>query len=99
MTLTYNSQGIPQKLKDSPGREDVSAMCYCDSEKKDVSLLSWTVKNMQFSGWKFVLPLIEYISLSGVTKDGNKKKCGIYKVYDLIDKGRNGYCQPAQWQW
>lgn len=72
-TLQTNRIGIPDKLKSTKDREDLSSTIYWEKEKKDMVMCTYTVKTKS-SGWKNVLMLSTMRPLFGVTQDDGKKK-------------------------
>ena len=85
-TLNHNRQGIPTELKNTSEREEFSVTCHYESLKKDLCLLSYTVKTKS-SSKKNVLLLSTMRPLNGITRDDNKQKPGIYKFYDFTKCG------------
>ena len=76
--LNHNSLGIPTELKNTSEREEFSVTCHCESVKKDLCLLSYTVKTKS-TGKMNALLLSTMRLLKGITRDGNQQKPGIYK--------------------
>ena len=85
-TLQANRKGIPKEIKDTTGRAPFSYECYWEEDEKKIVLNSWTTKTKS-SGLKNVLLLSTVSPLHGITKDDNKKKPAIYKVYDFTKGG------------
>ena len=77
-TLNHNRQGIPTELKNTSEREEFSVTCHYESVKKDLCLLSCTVKTKS-TGKTNVLLLSTMRLLKGITRDDNQQKPGIYK--------------------
>ena len=84
--MNHNRQGIPTELKNTSEREEFSVTCHYESVKKDLCLLSCTVKTTS-SGKKNVLLLSTMRLLNDIIRDDNKQKPGIYKFYDLAKGG------------
>ena len=76
--LNHNSLGIPTELKNTSEREEFSVTCHYESVKKDLCLLSYTVKTKS-TGKMNALLLSTMRLLKGITRDGNQQKPGIYK--------------------
>ena len=105
-TLNNNRQGIPTELKNISEREEFSLTCHYESVKKDLCLLSYTVKTKS-SGKKNVLLLSTMRPLNGITRDDDKQKPGVYKFYDFTKGGTDlvdqlndyyrGRCQSSRW--
>ena len=70
-TLNHNRQGIPTELKNTSKREEFLLTCHYESVKKDLCLLSYTVKTKS-SGKKNVLLLSAIRPLDGIARDDNK---------------------------
>ena len=76
--LNHNSLGILTELKNTSEREEFSVTCHYESVKKDLCLLSYTVKTKS-TGKMNALLLSTMRLLKGITRDGNQQKPGIYK--------------------
>ena len=85
-TLNHNRQGIPTELKNTSEREEFWVTCHYESVKKDLCLLSYTVKTKS-SDKKNVFLLSTMRPINGITRDDNKQKLGIYKFYDFTIGG------------
>ena len=77
-TLNHNRQSIPTELKNTSEREEFSVTCHYESVKKDLCLLSYTIKTKS-TGKTNVLLLSTMRLLKGITRDDNQQKPGIYK--------------------
>ena len=100
--MNHNHHGIPTELKNTSEQEEFSVACHYESVKKDLRLLSYTVKTKS-SGKKNVLVLSTMHPLNGITRDDNKQKPGIYKFYgftkggtDIVDQLNDYYTVSSQ---
>ena len=101
-TLNDNRQSIPSELKNTSKREEFSVSCNYKSLKKDLFLLSYTVKTKS-SGKKNVFHLSTMRPLNGTARDDIKQKPGIYKFYyftkdgmDIMDQLNDYYTVCSQ---
>ena len=85
-TLNHNRQGIPTELKNTSKQVEFSVTCHYESVKKDLCLLSYTVKTKS-SSKNNVLLLFTMRPLNGITREDNKQKPSIYKFYDFTKGG------------
>ena len=85
-TLQTTRIGIPDKLKSTKDREDLSSTIYWEEENKDMVMCTYTVKTKS-SGWKNVLMLSTMQPLLGITRDDEKKNPALYKFYDFTKGG------------
>ena len=85
-TLNHNRQGIPTELKNTSERVEFSVTYHYESVKKDLCLLSYTVKTKS-SSKNNVLLLFTMRLLNGITREDNKQKPSIYKFYDFTKGG------------
>ena len=86
-TLQTNRIEIPDKLKSTRDREDLSSTIYWEKEKKDMVMCTYTVKTKS-KGWKNVLMLSTMHPLLGITRDDDKKKTCVVQVV-RFHQGRN----------
>ena len=85
-TIQANRKGIPKEIKDIADREPLSYEYFREENEKKLVLNSWVTRT-KTSGFKNVLLLSTVSPLLGVTKDDNKKKPAIYKLYDFTKGG------------
>lgn len=104
-TIRHNRLGIPPEIKSIDGRELLSTHTFWERTKGDLSITSYVVKTS--TGKKNVLLLSSCRPLMGTTKDDNKKKPAILKLYDFtkggtdnVDQRIGGYsCKPKSSRW
>lgn len=84
-TLKGNRVGIPKEIKTIVGRENYSSEFYWETKEGKLVLGSYVCKTSK--GLKNVLLLTSMPPLMAVTKDDNKKKPAIYKLYDFTKGG------------
>ena len=83
-TMQSNRVGIPASIKDAKDREDLSSEIYWEEEGvRNIS--SYVVKSS--IGKKNVLLLSTLDPTLGVTKDDEKQKPALYKLYDFTKGG------------
>ena len=85
-TLYHNRQYIPTEFKNTSEREEFSVTCHYESIKKDLCLLSYTVKTKS-SSKNNVFLLSTMLPLNRITRDDYKQKPGIYKFHDFTKGG------------
>ena len=83
--LQHNRKGIPPVLKEVKHRELLSSEIYWEKEKNIMSLSSYVVQTSKCK--KNVIILSTHSPILGTTKDDDKKKPGIYKLYDFTKGG------------
>lgn len=83
-TMQINRVGIPAEIKDVSQREPLSSEIYWE-ENGDLNISSYAVATSK--GKKNVLILSTINPILGVTKDDEKKKPAIYKLYDFTKGG------------
>ena len=84
-TLQHNRSGIPDEIKSTANREDLSIIVYW-SDNNNLALSSYVVKTKS-AGRKNVLLLSTIKPLMGCTKDDGKNKPAQYKLYDFTKGG------------
>ena len=85
-TIMANKKEVPFEVKETTNREPLSYESYWNAANKKMSLHSYVVKTKS-NGMKNVLLLSTFPTLMGVTKDENRKKPAIYKMYDYSKGG------------
>ena len=85
-TLLSNRKGISAEIKEIKDRETNSYEVYWEMDKGILNLLSYVVK-AKSSGKRHVLLLSTVPPLLATTKDDNKSKPAIYKLYDFSNDG------------
>ena len=85
-TIQSNRKGIPAEIKQIDHREVNSYEVYWEEDKNVLNLHSYVVKTKS-SGKRNVLLLSAVTPLLGTTKDDQKRKPGIYKLYDFTKGG------------
>ena len=85
-TLQSNRKGIPAEIKEIKDRETNSYEVYWEKDNGILNLHSYVVKTKS-SGKRNVLLLSTVPPLLGTTKDDNKSKPAIYKLYDFSKGG------------
>ena len=85
-TVEQNRVGIPAELKDAKEREVHSTTCHYEQTDKQLCLNTYAVKTKS-SGKKNVFMLTTLRPLPGITKDDEKEKPSIYKLYDFTKGG------------
>ena len=83
-TMQINRKGIPNEIKDFKHREPLSTEIYWQ-ENGPLSLSSYVVKTS--TGKKNVLMLSTLNPILGTTKDDNREKPALYKLYDFTKGG------------
>ena len=81
-TLQSNRKGIPAEIKEIKGRETNSYEIYWEKDDGILNLHSYVVKTKS-SGERNVLLLLTVPPHLATTKDDNKNKPAIYKLYDF----------------
>ena len=102
--MQLNRKGIPDELKKTKNCELPSSENYL-GENSPLSISPYVVKT--FKCKKNVILLSTAPPILGITKDDQKSKLGIYKVYDftkggtdIIDQRMGFYtCQPKSGKW
>ena len=87
-TLQSNRKGIPAEIKEIKDRETNSYEIYWEKDNGISNLHSYMVKTKS-SGKQNVLLLLTVPPLLATTKDDNKSKPAIYKLYDFSKGGTN----------
>ena len=85
-TMEAKRIGIPSELKDAKGREVFSTTCHFEKNDKNLCLNIYTVKTKS-TGMKNVFMLSTLQPLKGITKDDQKEKPALYKLYDFTKGG------------
>ena len=80
--LNSNRLGIPDELENPKGREEFSATCNFEKEKRNLFLGSYSVKS-KFKGKKNILFLSSIRPMRKKTRDDQKEKPAIQKFYDF----------------
>ena len=83
-TMQSNRKGIPAEMLDYKHREDLSSEIYWQKDGP-LSLSSYVVKTQ--SGKKNVIMLTTLNQILGTTKDDNRNKLALYKLYDFTKGG------------
>ena len=102
--MQLNRKGIPDEPKETKNRELLSSEIYWD-ENTSLSISRNVVKTSK--GKKSVILLSIAPLILGITKDNEKSKLGMYKVYDFTKGGTNiidqrmGFytCKPKSRKW
>ena len=81
-TLPSNREGIPAEIKEIKDRETSSYEIYWEKDNGILNLHSYVVKTKS-SGKRNALLLSLVPPLLATTKDDNKSKPAIYKLYDF----------------
>ena len=108
-TMQTNRKGIPAYLKDSKNKESFHNEIYWlreENETGPMSLSSYTVITKS-KGKKNVLMLSTMDIPLGTTKDDDKKKMALYKLYDFSMGGTDAIdyrcarysCKPKSRRW
>ena len=84
-TLQHNRKGIPVELKVTKGKEELSSEIYWEKSKGKITLSSYIVNTSK--GTKSVILLSTHEPILRTTKDDNKKKPALFKVYDFTKGG------------
>ena len=84
-TLQHNRKGIPVELKVTKGKEELSSEIYWEKSKGKMTLSSYIVNTSK--GTKSVILLSTHEPILRTTKDDNKKKPALFKVYDFTKGG------------
>ena len=84
-TLQTRRVGIPEEIKTTRGREELSTKVFWEKEKGDLSLTSYVVPTSQ--GVKNVLILATVRPLLGVTRDDGRDKPAVFLLYDFTKGG------------
>ena len=85
-TLQSNRKGIPAEIKEIKDRETNPYEIYREKDSSIFNLHSYVVKTKS-SGKQNVLLLSAVPSLLATTKDDNKSKPALYKLYDFSKGG------------
>ena len=92
-TMRKNKRGIHPVMTEIAGRDNDSTVVWWEKEQGKCSITSYVV-NTKSKGKKPVLVLTNYPGLAdlGITKDDDKFKSGLLKVYDFTKVGtdKNG---------
>ena len=83
-TLMANRVGIPQAFKETAGKEQLSSSIFWE-EGGHKSLNSYIVKTSK--GVKNVMILSTMQPIQGITRDDDKKKPALFKLYDFTKGG------------
>ena len=84
-TLQHNRKGIPPGIKEIKDREVLSSEIYWEKEQNIMTMSSYVVTTSK--GKKNVLLLSTHSPLLGITKDDDKQKPGLYKLFYDFTKG------------
>ena len=84
-TLQHNRKGILPGIKERKEREVLSSEIYWGKEQIIMTMSSYVVTTSKVK--KNVLLLSTYNPLLGITKDDDKQKPGLYKLYDFTKGG------------
>ena len=85
-TMEAKRIGIPAELKDTKNREVFSTTCHFEKKDKNLCFNTYTVKTKS-TGLKNVFMLSTLRPLKGITKDDQKEKPALYKLYDFTKGG------------
>ena len=85
-TMEAKRIGIPSELEDTKGCEVSSTTCHFEKKDKNLCLNTYTVKTKS-TDMKNVFMLSTLRPLKGITKDDQKEKPALYKLYDLTKGG------------
>ena len=89
-TMRHNRKGLPKEISSTKDREHLSSKIWYEKEKGKLSLVSYVV-NTKSKGKKNVVLLSSHAVIAGVTKDDDKEKPALIKVYDYT-KGGTDIC-------
>ena len=85
-TMRHNRKGLPKEIKSMEGREPKSSIVYWEKNHQKLTLTTYVV-NTKSSGKKNIIVLSFMPPLLGLTKDDDKSKPAIIKLYDFTKGG------------
>ena len=85
-TVRSNRKGVPAAIKSLENREDKSSTVWWDKDRGKLSITSY-VALTKSKGLKNIIILSSTPPLLGVTKDDDKQKPAIFKLYDFTKSG------------
>ena len=85
-TIKANQKGIPVEVKKLANREPLTYECFWEAEESKLSLHSYVV-DTKSSGMRNVLLLSTMQPILKTTKDDERQKQAIYKLYDYTKGG------------
>ena len=92
-TMRHKRKGLHQAMKETAGRDINSTVVWWEAEQGRATITSYVV-NTKSKGKKNILVLSNYPDLAdlGITKDDDKFKSALLKVYDFSKVGtdKNG---------